>query len=198
MIHQHVTGNPTVVALHGTGGNEREFLSFSQSLVTGVGHLSVRGEEPENGQNRWFRRFAEGVFDEDNLRFRADQLADFVQATLPTEKRIVLGFSNGANMASALVMRHPELFSAAVLLAPMVPFAEEPMPELTGMPILMVCGEHDPMVPRMNAQTLATQYATSGADVQVHWHAGGHSPDQTSLFVVKSFLANLKLKLSAE
>ncbi len=198
MIHQHVTGNPTVVALHGTGGNEREFLSFSQTLVTGVGHLSVRGEEPENGQNRWFRRFAEGVFDEDNLRFRADQLADFVQATLRTEKRIVLGFSNGANMASALVIRHPELFSAAVLLAPMVPFAEEPMPELTGMPILMVCGEHDPMVPRMNAQTLATQYATAGADVQVHWHAGGHSPDQTSLFVVKSFLANLKLKLSAQ
>jgi phospholipase/carboxylesterase len=198
MIHQHVTGNPTVVALHGTGGNEREFLSFSESLVTGVGHLSVRGEEPENGQNRWFRRFAEGVFDEDNLRFRADQLAEFVQKTLPTEKRIVLGFSNGANMASALVIRHPELFSAAVLLAPMVPFAEEPMPELTGMPILMVCGEHDPMVPRVNAQTLATQYATAGADVQVHWHAGGHSPDQTSLFVAKSFLAGLKLKLSAE
>ncbi len=198
MIHQHLVGNPTIVALHGTGGNEQEFLAFTQSLVSGVGFLSVRGEEPENGQNRWFRRFAEGVFDEDNLRFRADQLAGFIRETLPTEKRVVLGFSNGANMASALVIRRPDLFSAAVLLAPMVPFSEEPMPELTDLPVLMVCGEHDPMVPRMNVQTLATQFATAGADVQVHWHAGGHSPDQTSIFVVKSFLAALKPKLAAE
>ena len=197
MIYVQEPGNPTVVCLHGTGGDEHEFLDFAKSLVSGVGFLSARGQEPENGMNRWFRRFAEGVFDEENLRQRSDEFAAFVQERLPNEKRIAFGFSNGANMAAATILRHPDLFDAAVLLAPMVPFRDVQLPDLAGKPILLVNGEHDPMVSRMNAHTLSTQLATAGADVQVHWHPGGHSPDVTSINVAKAMFARLKRDLQS-
>jgi phospholipase/carboxylesterase len=191
----HEPGDPTVVCLHGTGGNEVEFLEFVKSLVTGTGYLSARGQEPENGMNRWFRRFAEGVFDEDNLRVRAHEFAAFVLSEAPTARRIAVGFSNGANMAAATWILHPEAFDAAVLIAPMVPFQNQSLPELSGRQILLICGEQDPMVPRLNAHTLASQLVTTGADVQVHWHPGGHSPDLTSLHVARSFLARIKQDL---
>jgi phospholipase/carboxylesterase len=185
-------GSPTLVLLHGTGGDEREFLAFGKSLVSGVGYLSLRGKEPEHGANRWFRRHAEGVFDVPNLLERADELAGYVAATVSNSARIAVGFSNGANIAAAILLREAQTFDAALLLAPMVPFEPDQLPDLSGKPILMVCGENDPIVPRSNAQHLATMFATAGADLQIHWHAGGHSPDQTALFVAKAWLASQK------
>ncbi|MDX2064603.1 MAG: alpha/beta hydrolase [Fimbriimonadaceae bacterium] len=194
-------GSPTLVMLHGTGGDEREFLAFGQSLASGVGFLSLRGKEPERGANRWFRRHAEGVFDVPNLIERADELGEYVQQALPDTPRIAVGFSNGANIAAAVLLQQPAAFDAALLLAPMVPYEptalpDGTLPDLGGKPILMVCGEHDPIVPRSNAQHLATLLATAGADLQIHWHAGGHSPDQTALFVAKAWLARQKQALA--
>lgn len=188
-IHLHEPGDPTLVMLHGTGGNEREMLSFGRQLSKRSGILSLRGKEPEQGVNRWFRRFAEGVFDEENLRFRAEELAGYIVASLPDVRRIAVGFSNGANIAAATLLLRPEAFDAAALLAPMVPMELETLPDLTGKPVLMVCGESDPMVPRMNAQTLATMFETAGAQVDLHWHPGGHGLSQTELNVTSSWIA---------
>jgi len=191
-IHIHEPGDPTLVMLHGTGGNEVDFLGFGKQLLPGVGYLSARGKEPEFGQNRWFRRHGEGVFDIPNMQARADELAEFVVETVPSSRRIAVGFSNGANIAAAVLLREPAAFHAAALLAPMVPYEPESMPDLSGKPILMVCGENDPMVPRMNAQTLATMFETAGADLTVHWHQGGHGLDIGLIRVVQHWLATHK------
>lgn len=198
MIHLHEPGEPTLVLLHGTGGDEVDFLAFGKSLIGGVGYLAIRGQEREFGQNRWFRRFAEGVFDIPNLLERTDELADFVIRTVPEGRRIAVGFSNGANIAAAVLLKRPEVFDAAALLAPMVPYEPETLPDLTGKSILMVCGEQDPIVPLANAQTLATMLTTAGASVQLHLHPGGHQPDVTSQIVLRSWLARQKSGLGAE
>ena len=170
-------GEPTLVMLHGTGGDEREMFAFGQSLrAEGMGLLAPRGKEPERGMNRWFRRRAEGVFDLENLAMRADELADFVVETLPG-KRIAVGFSNGANVAAAILLRRPDVFSAAILLAPMVPFEPSELPDLMGVRVHLDCGENDPMVPRENAARLAAMLSGAGARVSVRWHPGGHALD---------------------
>lgn len=185
----HEPGDPTLVMLHGTGGNEHQMLEFGHQLSTKTGFLSIRGKEPEHGVNRWFRRFAEGVFDEENLLFRANELADFVEATLPSTRRFAVGFSNGANIGAAVLLVRPEAFDGAILLAPMVPLQPASLPDLGGKPVLMICGEQDPMVPRFNALSLATMLETAGAVVDLHWHPGGHGFGAEEMRVAAAWVA---------
>lgn len=180
--------SPTLVMLHGTGGDEVEMLRLGQTLRPTANLLSARGKEPEHGQNRWFRRLAEGVFDEPNLIERANEFSDWLLAERPNDHRVAVGFSNGANFAAAILLLRPEVFHSAVLLAPMVPLTPASLPNLEAKPILMVCGEVDPIVPRMNAMTLAGMFETAGADLQVHWHPGGHGLDAVSVRVVQAWL----------
>ena len=191
-IHLYEPGVPMLVMLHGTGGDERDMMAFGQELCQpGMGVLAPRGKEPENGMNRWFRRKAEGVFDLPNLYERADELADYVEEMLPGRERIAVGFSNGANIAAAILLRRPKTFKAAMLLAPMVPFEPEELPDLMGVRVHMDCGERDPMVPKENAARLAGLLSKAGARVSVRWHPGGHTLDPEGLQKAKEFLADL-------
>lgn len=141
--------------------------------------------------NRWFRRLSEGVFDLPNLYERADELADYLDEKLPEGRRIAVGFSNGANIAAAILLRRPKTFSAALLLAPMVPFVPEALPDLTGVRVHMDCGERDPMVPKENAAQLAAMLSKAGARVSVRWHPGGHGLDHEGVEAAKEFLKDL-------
>lgn len=189
-------GDPTLVMLHGTGGNERDMLEFGRRFSKRMGFLSLRGKEPEGATNRWFRRFAEGVFDEENLKYRAGELAEHVIARLPNQRRIAIGFSNGANIAAAILLLKPEAFDAAILLAPMVPFQPDSLPDLAGKPILMICGKYDPIVSPMNAQLLASMYETAGAALDLHWHEGGHNLSQAEIQIASAWLARTAASFS--
>jgi len=184
-------GKPTLVMLHGTGGSESEMFIWGRSLLADAGIVAPRGKEPENGLNRWFRRRAEGVFDEPNLIERANELSDWLLVHAP-EPRIAVGFSNGANIAAAQLLLRPETYAAAALLAPMVPLTPASLPDLEGKPVLMVCGEQDPMVPRFNAQTLATMFETAGADLELVWHPGGHGLGESEENHLRHWLARHK------
>jgi phospholipase/carboxylesterase len=168
-----------LLLLHGTGGNEYDLLPLRDQLSPGAAVLSVRGTVLENGMPRFFRRIREGVFDEDDLRRRADELAEFIataSSTYGIEDRSLaaVGFSNGANMASALLLQRPGLLGAAVLLAAMVPFAEPPAADLTGTLVIISNGDRDPMIPAGMTQQLAGQLRERGADVVELPHPGGH------------------------
>lgn len=180
-IHLHEPGEPTLVMLHGTGGDEREMFAFGESLrAEGMGILAPRGKEPEEGRNRWFRRLAEGVFDEPNLFMRADGLGDYLVETI-SGPRIAVGVSNGANVAATILLRRPEVFSAAILLLPMVPFVPSELPNLMGVRVHLDCGERDPLVPRENAARLAAMLSRAGARVSLRWHPGSHALDAEGL-----------------
>ena len=141
---------------------------------------------------RFFRRLAEGVFDEEDVRFRANELADFV-----TEARnayglgapIALGFSNGANIAAAMLMLRPEALAGAALLRAMVPLSDAPKVNLTGKRVLMVSGQMDPIIPTENSARLAASLAASGADVQHETLPTGHGLSQTDLQLLGKWFA---------
>ena len=129
--------------------------------------LSVRGTVLENGMPRFFRRLREGVFDEDDLRRRADDLAEFVRTPstaygIEERSLVAVGFSNGANIASALLLRHPGLLAGAVLLSAMIPFAEPPAADLTGTVGRDLQRRRDPMIPADDDRRLAAQFRDAG------------------------------------
>jgi predicted esterase len=163
----------------------------AESLTDSMGIASINGLELENGQRRWFRRFEEGVFDLPNLVERSDELAEALIAAYPDRQRIAFGYSNGANMAASIILRRPEVFDAAVLFAAMFPIEPDVPPNLTGKRFLMVQGEQDRMAPPPSASRLADLLETSGAEVEVLWHPGGHSIPEEAFALARTWLANL-------
>src|SRR5262249_12868066 len=141
---------PPVLLLHGTGGDENDLLPLGMTVAPGSALLSPRGQVLENGMPRFFRRMAGGGFDEGDGRRRANELADFVgeaRAKYRLEVPVAVGYSNGANIAAAMLMLRPEALSGAILLRAMVPLAQPPRADLTGKRVLIVSGAQDPIVP---------------------------------------------------
>jgi phospholipase/carboxylesterase len=182
---------PPLLLLHGTGGDENDLLSLGRMISPGSALLSPRGKILENGMPRFFRRLAEGVFDEEDVRLRANELADFVAEARKAygfDAPIALGFSNGANIAAAMLQLRPEALSGAALLRAMVPLSSAPQADLSGKRVLMVSGAMDPIIPADNAKQLAASLSASGAEVQHDVLPTGHNLSQTDLqLLVKWF-----------
>jgi phospholipase/carboxylesterase len=190
---------PPLLLLHGTGGNEHDLLPLRDHLSPGAAVLSVRGTVLENGMPRFFRRVREGVFDEDDLRRRADDLAEFVvaaSAAYGIEQRslVAVGFSNGANIASAMLLRRPDLFAGAVLLAAMVPYAEPPAADLGGTLVIVSNGAGDSMIASGMTHQLASQLRERGAEVVELPHPGGHQIYPAVLPEIRRMIADLAMR----
>jgi phospholipase/carboxylesterase len=182
-VHRYKPGTSaqatSLLLLHGTGGNEDDLLSLGEALSPGAALLSPRGKVLEHGMPRFFRRLAEGVFDIEDLRFRTRELADFVTAArqvyeLGDTPPIAVGYSNGANIAGALLLLYPGILSGALLLRPMVPLVPDVLPNLSGLPVLILAGTQDPIVPAPQPRALADLLGSAGADVTLHGTLGGH------------------------
>ena len=181
--HPH---GPPLLLLHGTGGDEHDLLPLRDQLSPGAAVLSVRGTVLENGMPRFFRRLREGVFDEDDLRRQADELADFLNEAsswygIEDGSLVAVGFSNGANIASAVLLQHPEVLAGAVLLAAMIPYAEPPDADLSGKLVIIANGDRDAMIPAAMTEQLAGQLGDRSAQVTVLPHPGGHQIDPALL-----------------
>jgi phospholipase/carboxylesterase len=194
-VWQPGSSAPPLLLLHGTGGDEHDLLVLRQHLAPDAPVLSPRGTVSEHGMARFFRRLREGVFDEDDLRLRADELAAFLTAAeqkydVTAGSWLAVGFSNGANMASALLLRHPESLVGAVLLAAMVPFvADEPRDHaLAGTRVLIVNGDRDPMATPEQTSRLTEQLRRRDADVELLPFPGGHTIDAAQLPQIKKFI----------
>ena len=172
-------GLPTLLLLHGTGGNEDDLLGLGSTLLPGAALLSPRGKVLENGMSRFFRRLAEGVFDLEDLRRRTEELALFVSAAaeaygLDRSRVVSVGYSNGANIAASLLFLRPAVLAAAVLLHAMVPLVPETLPDLRDKPVFLSAGRLDTMIPPRESERLAKLLESAGARVTLAWQPGGH------------------------
>ena len=178
--------------LHGTGGNEDDLLPLGHIVSPGSALLSPRGMVLEGGMPRFFRRLAEGVFDEDDLRRRTADLAAFVaeaRAEHGLAAPVAVGFSNGANIAASLLMLHPGVLAGAALLRAMVPFANPPDATIPDTPVLLLSGMADPIVPAGNAARLASQLTQAGASVNHHTFPAGHRLSDADVQAITAWLA---------
>jgi phospholipase/carboxylesterase len=186
----------TLLLLHGTGGNEDDLIPLGQQLLPGAAILSPRGKVSEHGAPRFFRRLAEGVFDHEDLLFRTHELADFVdqaadQYGFDRQKLVAVGYSNGANIAASLMLLHPGLLRAAVLLRAMVPFEPEEKPDLSGMPVFLAAGRRDTMISPDNTERLATILQEAGADLDLRWKNVGHPLTYEELEEARDWLSRV-------
>lgn len=171
---------PTFLLLHGTGGNEEDLIPVAREISSEAAILSPRGKILEDGiAARFFRRLAEGVFDLEDLRFRTNELANFVNNASKTygfdlQHVIALGYSNGANIASSMLLLRPEVLSAAILFRAMVPFVPNTLPDLSNKYIFMSSGLYDPIIPKQEAERLFSLFKNGGAKVSISWQSSGH------------------------
>jgi predicted esterase len=184
-IHRFVAGQRplTLLLLHGTGGTEEDLLGVGDAIAPGANLLSPRGKSLDEGMPRFFRRFTEGQFDEQDIIFRARELADFIAAAanhykFDSDQLIALGYSNGANIAAAVMLLHPQTLGGGMLLRAMVPLEPKSPPDLSGKSVLMCEAQNDPIVPVENAQRLAGFFRAAGADVSLKWMTSGHGLSQ--------------------
>lgn len=177
---------PVLLMLHGTGGNEKDLLPLAKMLSPNSSVLSPRGNVLENGMPRFFRRLAEGVFDEEDLVRRTEELKEFIEQAAVTyrfDRRqvVAVGYSNGANIAGSLLFHHPRVLRGALLHHPMVPRRGVELPDLSDTPVFIGAGRNDPICPPEETDELQRLLHSAGASVHVHWEHAGHQLTQTEV-----------------
>lgn len=185
-------GRPPLLLLHGTGGDENDLVPLGARMAPGSALLSPRGKVRENGMPRFFRRLAEGVFDLDDLKARAHELGEFVEQARDAYTLgapIAVGFSNGANIATALMLLRPDALAGAILMRGTVPFVPDELPDLTRVPVLILAGTADPMVPRESRLALAELLRRAGADISAIEVDAGHGLTPQDLALATRWLA---------
>lgn len=199
-LHRHrwlpapVVQAPTLLLLHGTGGDENDLIPLAGMIAPGASVLSVRGNVLEQGAPRFFRRLAEGVFDLDDLDRRTGELASFLRSAATSygfdpNRLYAVGFSNGANIAASLLLSDPSVLAGGVLLRAMVPFEPAQLPDLGGKAVLMSQGRSDPIIPPANAERLAGLLVAGGAEVELAWQPGGHQLTNGDVTLAQRWLA---------
>ncbi len=184
-IHRFVpaedpTSADTLVVLHGTGGDENDLIGIGQAVAPGAAILSPRGNVLENGAPRFFRRVSEGVFDPKEVHSRAEELARFIRGATVTyrlepSRIFALGYSNGANVASTVMLVEPDIFRGAILLRPMLVYEPSESSDLSGKAVAVSSGRMDPIVPADSVERLVDLLESAGADVTLKWQLTGHN-----------------------
>lgn len=170
---------PTLLLLHGTGGNELDLLPLAGMIDDQASVLSVRGNVLENGMPRFFRRLAEGVFDEEDLVFRTNELNQFLDEAaekyeFDRDNIFAIGYSNGANIAASLLFHYQHALKGAILHHPMVPRAGIDLPDLSGKSVFIAAGTNDPICSPLESSELQSLLGKANAKVELHWENRGH------------------------
>jgi predicted esterase len=198
-IHEFVPGtsNRTLLLLHGTGGNERDLIALGRELDPNAALLSPRGKVLENGMPRFFRRLAEGVFDLEDLKYRANELADFVAAAaqhygFAIDQSVAVGYSNGANIAASMLLLRPEVLPAAILFRAMVPLHPDKEPDLSSVRVWIGAGTNDPIIQRPETDALGALLRNAHADVTIRYFQAGHELTTADVEAARDWLTLLR------
>jgi len=195
--YQFVAGKSaqTLLLLHGTGGDEHDLLPLGRALDENAALLSPRGKVLEGGAPRFFRRMAEGVFDEADIVARAQELAQFIGAAsrehqLELDNMTAVGYSNGANIASAVMLLGFAQFTGAILFRPMVPFSRPRRANLQEKRVLISAGLFDPIATSKQVESLAELLREADAEVAVVTQRSGHELIAADLENARDWLAS--------
>lgn len=194
-VHQFLKGSSpwTLLLLHGTGGDEKDLLPLGRLLAPEASLLSPLGKVLEGRAPRFFRRFAEGVFDMEDLVFRTNELADWLaeaygEYNIDSDKVVAVGYSNGATTAASLMLLRPESLFGAIALRPSVPAVPDQLPDLTGKHVLLVPGESDAVVPPEQAYELSRIVEKAQGSATVVPVSSGHGLTNTDVEIAKRWI----------
>ena len=183
-----------LLLLHGTGGDENELLRLGHDLFPSAALLSPRGKVVQDGKSKFLRRTDKGLFDIEDVRSRSLELVGFIESasrtySLKQEHLVVLGYSSGANMGSALLLLCPRLLAGAVLFRPGITFIPDELPDLSNVAVYMAGGLSDHLVQRDQTEKLFDLLEQCDADVTLNWVNAGHQITRGDFPPARSWLA---------
>src|SRR5699024_10990579 len=155
----------------GTGGDENDLLPLAQALNSSFNVLSVRGEVSENAMNRFFKRYGEGQYDVEDLKYRTNNLIQFLKEAAATyhfdlAKAVAVGFSN----ISISMMLHLDIsFNKVLLYVPLYHLDSINDKDLSNTKVLLSMGENDPIVSIQDSQNVIDIFKQRGATVKELW-----------------------------
>jgi phospholipase/carboxylesterase len=177
LSHAPAPGAPLVFAFHGTGGDAHQFFEPMRRMLPGAGVIAPCGDVSEHGANRFFKRTGEGVYDMENLALKVERMATFLRAHVACHLGAPvygMGYSNGANILAAVMLKHPDIFDRAALLHPLIPWTPAAQPGLAGRPVLITGGRRDPICPFPLTERLVAYFKAQKTSVHTFYHDGGH------------------------
>lgn len=183
MKHIFVQGSspdaPTFAMFHGTGGSERDLIPIANLISPQSSVLGLRGNVLENGMPRFFRRLAEGVFDEADLIARTEEVYAYLDEAAKAygfdrNNIVATGYSNGANIIASLLFHYPSAVKGAILFHPMVPRRGTRLPESPGLPVFIGAGSNDPLVQVAETEELAAMLSQAKLSVHTSYEHFGH------------------------
>lgn len=183
-----------LLLLHGTGGDERDLIAFGRAVAPRSPLLGLRGRRTEGPVTRWFRRHGEGVFDLPDLEARQAELLSAIEAAPAAfgfaRPPVAIGYSNGANITTAMLMRGgARALSGAVLMRSMAGLEPRPDLDLAGLPVLMLDGAYDPLAP--TASRSAQWLTQHGAQLERKTGGPGHELTADDMRLTRDWLARL-------
>jgi phospholipase/carboxylesterase len=181
-----------LLLLHGTGENEESLLPLGRAVAPTSALLSPRGNVLENDAHRFFRRFAPDMLDEEHVRRRTHELADFIEEARVhhgLSAPITIGYSNGANMATTLLLLRPETLAGAILLrAAQITLSDFQPPDLSGKPLLLLSGARDPTILPDRFTRLVTSLRRYGASLETEVLPGGHELSRADITLARRWI----------
>lgn len=183
----------TLILLHGTGGDHLSFIGLGRLVAPGAALIALKGDVNENGNLRFFKRLAEGVYDMDDLAMRTHRLADAIPELLSAHGRdparaIGLGYSNGANLLANLMFEAPEHLAGAVMMHPLLPYDPPPAPGLAGKHVQITYGKRDPVSPTEHVDEIIGNFRARGAHVSSELLDAGHEVRDPELAAITAWL----------
>lgn len=182
---------PLVFTFHGTGSNENQFHGLVEQLTPRATIISPRGDVLENGVAQFFRTQADGDCDRDDLARRTEEMATWLadmRARNLRRRTIGLGFSSGATILAAILVKYPDIFDAVALLHPNVSWKPADNRGLRNRKVLIAAGKNDPASPPARTEALISYFSRQGSRTIAHWHAGGQQITEDELSVLRRFL----------
>lgn len=191
-IYGKKKGAPVFILLHGTGGTETDLVSLAELLNPEYNILGIRGNVQEKGMNRYFKRHGEGQYDWEDLEFRGHELYTFIvekskEYDFKLEDTVLVGFSNGSNIAIHMMLKQPETFKKAALFAPLYPADVVEKQDFSHVEVFLSLGKGDPVVPESESKRVISLFEERGANVMTAW-VNGHSLTQEVAKKAKSWL----------
>jgi phospholipase/carboxylesterase len=193
-VHKFLPGRlpVTVLLLHGSGGDENDLLPIAGALAPGAAVLSPRGNVVQHGARRFFAYPGPDGFDAGEVRQRVDELAEWLGGMVVDANPLyALGYSNGANMAAALMLLRPGTIAGACLFRSRGVITPAPLPDLNGAPVLISAGQTDTLIPPSAAEALGQLLTTAGARVDLAIQNAGHELTPADFSLAKQWFAKL-------
>jgi len=186
-----------LVCTHGRGATARGMLQLAADVIQeGVAVLA-----PQAARQTWYPSSFLAPVEQNEpgrrsgLQAISDAINEAADAGIPTERVMLIGFSQGACLASEYLARNPRRYGGLAALSGGLigeTLDDEYPGDLEGTPVFLGCSDTDPHIPKERVHETAAVLESMNADVTKRLYEGmGHGIAEDELAVVSEMVTAL-------